>query len=49
MRVHIDANTLTGDRPIAAAVSNYRPTAPAPIKRFTREEIRAYIKARGQA
>ena len=31
----------------AAAVSHYRPAAAAPVKQFTRAEIRAYIKARG--
>jgi hypothetical protein len=32
----------------AAAASNYRPAAAAPVKKFTRAEIRAYIKARGR-
>lgn len=33
----------------AAAVSHYRPVPkPAPVKQFTRSEIRAYIKARGR-
>jgi hypothetical protein len=49
MRVHTDIHNLVGERPVTAAVSNYRPTTPAPVKRFTRAEIRAYIKARGKA
>jgi hypothetical protein len=49
MRIHVDIHALDGGRPVTAAVSNYRPTNPAPVKRFTRAEIRAYIKARGKA
>lgn len=48
MRVHLDVEALAGEQPITAAVSNHRPTEPAPVKRFTRGEIRAYIRARGK-
>ena len=46
MRVHTDIHTLVEERPVTAAVSNYRPTTPAPVKRFTRAKS-APISRRG--
>lgn len=49
MRLHPEIAATVNEGSQGAAVSHYRPTEPAPVKRFTRGEIRAYIKQRGKA